>query len=91
MSLKPKYSAASDVYAFGVVCWEVICMRLPYRDCTMLDIRADVKAGDREEFELEDCPDFVFPPALKAMIERAWAQVNPPPFPPSITTAFVFI
>jgi len=43
----------------------------------MLDIRADVKAGGREEFELEDCSDFVFPPALKAMIERAWAQVNP--------------
>ena len=94
MSMKPKYSAASDVYAFGVVCWEVICMRLPYRDCSDLqEIKAGVKAGDREEFELEDCPDFVFPPALKAMIERAWAQVNPPPFPspPSITTAFVFI
>jgi serine/threonine protein kinase len=85
MSMKPKYSTASDVYAFGVVCWEVICMRLPYRDCSDLqEIKAGVKAGDREEFELEDCPDFVFPPALKAMIERAWAQVNPPSFPPEL-------
>ena len=85
MSMKPKYSAASDVYAFGVVCWEVICMRLPYRDCGNVRYIEDaVKAGDREEFELEDCPDFVFPPALKAMIERAWAQVNhPSPPPPS--------
>jgi serine/threonine protein kinase len=84
MSLRPKYSAASDVYAFGVVCWETICMRLPYIGSALQDIRAEVKEGRREEFELEDCPDFVFPPALKAMIERAWAQVNhPSPPPPS--------
>jgi len=83
MSMKPKYSAASDVYAFGVVCWETICMRLPYRNCSDLqEIKAGVKAGDREDFELEDCPDFVFPPALKAMIERAWAQVKPPALQP---------
>jgi serine/threonine protein kinase len=82
MSLKPKYSTASDVYAFGVVCWETICMRLPYRDSTLMDIRIEVKAGGREEFELEDCPDFVFPPALKSMIERAWSQVNPPALQP---------
>ncbi len=82
MSLKPKYSAASDVYAFGVVCWETICMRVPYRDSTLLDIRAEDKAGGRKEFELEDCLDFVFPPALKSMIERAWAQANPPALQP---------
>jgi serine/threonine protein kinase len=79
MSMKPKYSPASDVYAFGVVCWETICMRLPYRACTdVQDIKAGVKAGDREDFELEDCPDFQFPLALKGMIKRAWAQVKPP-------------
>jgi serine/threonine protein kinase len=78
MSMKPKYSTASDVYAFGVVCWETICMRLPYRACRdVQDIKAGVKAGDREDFELEDRPDFQFPPALKSLIERAWAQVNP--------------
>ena len=83
MSMKPKYSAASDVYAFGVVCWETICMRLPYRNCANVRYIEDaVKAGDREDFELEDCPDFVFPPALKAMIERAWAQVKPPALQP---------
>ena len=79
MSMKPKYSPASDVYAFGVVCWETICVRLPYRDCVNARYIEDaVKAGGREDFELEDRPDFQFPPALKGMIERAWAQVNPP-------------
>jgi serine/threonine protein kinase len=89
MSLKPKYSPASDVYAFGVVCWETICMRLPYRGSSLQDIRAEVKAGNREDFELEDCPDFVFPPALKTMIERAWAQVDPPPPAPNIPTGLL--
>ncbi len=77
MSSRPKYSAASDMFAFGVVCWETICMRLPYRACRNARyIEVDVKAGIREVFELEDRPDFVFPPALKSMIERAWAEVN---------------
>jgi serine/threonine protein kinase len=75
MDMKPKHSPASDVYAFGVVCWETICMRLPYKDCRNLQfIQEGVRAGRREDFELEDVPDFRFPPTLKAMIERAWHQ-----------------
>ena len=90
MSSRPKYSTASDVYAFGVVCWETICMRLPYRACRNARyIEDDVKAGVREVFELEDRPDFVFPSALKSMIERAWAQVNPPALQPLSSHVFV--
>ena len=90
MSLRPKYSTASDVYAFGVVCWETICMRLPYRHCVdQQDIKKDVRDGMREDFELEDAPDFHFPPALQAMIERAWAQVNPPALQPLSSHVFV--
>jgi serine/threonine protein kinase len=89
MSSRPKYSTASDVYAFGVVCWETICMRLPYRACRNARyIEDDVKAGVREVFELEDRPDFVFPSALQAMIERAWAQVNPPALQPAFLLCF---
>ena len=47
-----------DVYAFGAVCWETICMRLPYRALAHVqDIKTGAKAGDREDFELEDRPD----------------------------------
>jgi serine/threonine protein kinase len=76
MSMKPQYSPASDVFAFGVVCWELICMRLPFKDCRNLHfiVEGVRDRKEREDFELEDCPDFVFPPALKAMIERAWAH-----------------
>jgi serine/threonine protein kinase len=83
MSMEPKYSSASDVYAFGVVCWEMICMRLPYRHCVdQQDIKKYVRNGMREDFELEDAPDFHFPPALQAMIRVGTGK------PPSITTAF---
>jgi len=65
--MKPEYSLASDVYAFGVVSWEIVSMKQPYKDSPDYDcIKQGVKDGEREEFE----PDF--PPALKAMIERAW-------------------
>jgi serine/threonine protein kinase len=69
ISIKPKFSFASDVYAFGVVCWEVICMQLPFADCRdMQELKAGIKSNVREEF-----PDD-FPPAIRALIERAWHQ-----------------
>ena len=51
-------------------------MRLPYRDCDPQLIKEFVRDGEREEFPTD------FPPALKTMIERAWAQVKPPSLQP---------
>jgi eukaryotic-like serine/threonine-protein kinase len=70
--IKPQYSLASDVYAFGFVSWEIISMKQPYKESPDYDcIKQGVKDGEREDFASD------FPPALQAMIERAWAQVNP--------------
>jgi serine/threonine protein kinase len=67
--MKPEYSLASDVYAFAVVAWEVVSMMQPYRESPDREsIKEGVRAGEREGFASD------FPPAVKAMIERAWHQ-----------------
>ena len=82
--MKPEYSPASDVYAFGFVSWEIICRKLPYKECSDPQlIKEGVRAGEREDFASD------FPPALKAMIERAWGQVNPPTLKSYFFYAFV--
>ncbi len=64
----PAYSKASDVFAFGVVCWETVAMKLPYAECVDMHLlkKSITKKGLRPAF-----PDD-FPPALRALIERAW-------------------
>ena len=75
--MRPEYSLASDVYAFGFVSWEIISMKQPYKESPDYDcIKQGVKDGEREYFASE------FPPALQDMIERAWAQVKPPALQP---------
>jgi serine/threonine protein kinase len=67
--IKPQYSLASDVYAFGFVSWEIISMKQPFKESPDYDcIKQGVKDGEREDFASD------FHPALKAMIERAWHQ-----------------
>jgi serine/threonine protein kinase len=64
----PAYSPASDAFAFGVVCWETVAMKLPYAECVDMHLlkKSIRKKGLRPAF-----PDD-FPPALRALIERAW-------------------
>ena len=66
---RPKYSEASDVYAYGVVSWELASRAIPYQEVINYEeVRALVKEGDREAIPSE-CPQ-----SFAALIEACWAQ-----------------
>ncbi|KAG0256706.1 hypothetical protein DFQ27_005538 [Actinomortierella ambigua] len=67
---RPKYTTKSDVYALGMVMWEMAanCCR-PYRE--QLDnivVMSYVKSGEREEIPDETPDDY------RALIEQCWDQ-----------------
>jgi serine/threonine protein kinase len=68
LDVVPAYSPASDVFAFGVVCWETISMKLPYAECVDMHLlkKSIRKKGLRPPFPGD------FPPALRPLIEHAW-------------------
>ena len=66
---KPKYSFASDIYAYGMILWEIATRETPYKDVIdPNEIRIGVAAGNREEIPATCPPDY------KEAIERCWAQ-----------------
>ena len=70
LGLRPKYTEKSDVYAFGVVLWELWTSQSPYQDAEPTVIRDCVLKGEREEVP-EICPPF-----FAKLIKECWAQ-NP--------------
>ncbi|HWD54448.1 MAG TPA: serine/threonine-protein kinase, partial [Acidimicrobiales bacterium] len=64
-------SAASDVYSLGVVCYQILAGRLPYKDATPL---ATIRAADRGNAEplAEAVP--TVPIGLAAIVERAMSR-----------------
>ena len=66
--IKPKYSERSDIYAYGVVMWELAACQLPYKVVDASEIRQAVKDGEREEIPAAT------PPKFAALIARCWAQ-----------------
>jgi sterile alpha motif and leucine zipper-containing kinase AZK len=67
-SLHPVYSAQSDIYALGMVLWEMVTRRVPYQDAIDMQIHASVKEGEREELPA-DCL-----PAIASLISACWKQ-----------------
>jgi len=66
--LDPEYSTASDIYAFGMVLWELAARRTPYAgvsDSTIIDL---VSKGKRSKIPADT------PKALASLINRCWAQ-----------------
>ena len=61
-------SPATDVYATGVVLWEIAARKLPYEDKGSLQIMRFVEQGNRENIPAGTPPKFV------ALMTRCWAQ-----------------
>jgi tRNA A-37 threonylcarbamoyl transferase component Bud32 len=66
--LKPKYSSASDIYAYAMVLWEIAARALPFIGVDESEIKAAIKEGERADIP-ENCPE-----AMRRLIERLWDQ-----------------
>lgn len=69
LATPPDYSEKSDVYALGIIFWELAARDVPYSDSNFkgaLDIENYVKEGKRLRIP-EDCPQ-----AFKKLIEMCW-------------------
>ena len=66
----PQFSLASDVWSFGVVCWEVYTYaRLPYEDLTDEEVLKDVSNGIILPVPSEGCPI-----SLYAIMQDCWKR-----------------
>jgi len=65
-----KNSKESDIYAFGIVCFEIATHKFPWQGKTPFDIMKSLSEGKREEIPSESPFEF------KKLIEMSWNQ-NP--------------
>jgi uncharacterized protein len=67
---RPKYDSKTDVYAYGMMLWELATHEIPYGDTNSDLIRSLVKEGQREEF-----PDETHTPQeYQQLTQLCWAQ-----------------
>lgn len=67
-----KYQTGSDVYSFGIVCWEIFSGRIPFGNTTQiaqLVMKVAVR-GERPDFRREDD----VPIAVQHLIRECWDQ-----------------
>lgn len=65
----PQYSAKSDIFALGIVLWELVTREIPFKDAEMRDqIIEWIKEGN-----MDPIPDGTHP-GLQRAIEGAWAR-----------------
>jgi len=67
-SLRPKFSTKSDIYAFGVIMWEVATRKFPYQGALGEVIRYCVLHGEREDVP-DGCPN-----GYTDLMQKCWDQ-----------------
>lgn len=65
---RPKISKSIDIYAFGIVMWEILALKRPYAELNLAPLIQKVTTGGREPI-----PDGTSP-ILGDLITRCWAQ-----------------
>ena len=65
-----EYGPACDVYAFGIIVFEIMTNSEPYKNCDIFKIRTKVLNGERPEI------DSSVPDCYRDLIESCWSQ-NP--------------
>ena len=63
------FSKEVDVYAFGIVLWELFSREVPWNAMDPRDIITTVSSGQRPEIPRYDCPDFI-----QELIATCWAH-----------------
>jgi serine/threonine protein kinase len=72
----PNYSERSDMYAYGMVLWEIISRKIPYENVfDPVEIRTFVKEGERENIpEQSSNPREEIPNSFRNIILFCWFQ-----------------
>jgi hypothetical protein len=68
LSERPRFTALSDVFAFGMLAWEICSQKVPYERWSSLDIIWHTEEGNREK--IQKVPNM----HMRLLIQRAWTQ-----------------
>jgi serine/threonine protein kinase len=63
------YDGLVDVYAYGILLYEIMCFEPPFADLDLEDVEAAVLAGKRPEIDPEAMPD-----DLAQLAQACWSQ-----------------
>jgi serine/threonine protein kinase len=66
---RPKISKSIDIFAFGVIMWEILALKRPYADMNLAPLIQRVTTGGREPIPSET------PQVIGNLITNCWAQL----------------
>lgn len=68
-------STSSDVYAFAILLWEMVTLKVPFRRCSS---RAELFYRTVKEHQRPDLDPYYWPSSLIELVNSAWDPINRP-------------
>lgn len=66
---------AFDIYSFGLIIYEMLTLRTPWRRKQMIEVYSSVMQGERPPWPLQGDKDFCqIPNELQRLVEQCWSQ-----------------